>query len=504
MALAHAGLPAPAGHARRRSIGRRGSRSAAAAKRDASNEPEVPVVRLNFVSAPWQQVLQQVADETHSTLVVHDAPPGRFSRRDFRRHTRPQAVQILNQALEPLGYRILETDKFLTVIQVQRARLEYPRRTVRQADAETPSGADPASTADDAAPTDAPGLEGRVRMGERPQPAHGAVRQVGFDEQLTPATEAAPATKQPDAQPPAAADPLERVTVAPAQPVGELAHQIYAAFGERAEIIPTTPDQLPAFRVFRELETTAGGGARQPWFVLEMDKAANQLHIQAEGKIAASVAALIRKLDDVPPASGEAVRLVPDAEQAAVLAQQLEAQLTALRRQQRIAGGQALTLAQADGQQDEANPVGPRTVQPGNQPAAPAGDETQSSEAESGLGNLRGDVSVDALSDLDLLILRGNEADVAAVMQVIEKIEQMAIGASPGIDILFLQNVDSEALAALLNDVYTRLSTLSTGTAASARQTRQVNVVAVGSPNAVLILAPQNTINSVIDLATMP
>ncbi|MFO1096244.1 MAG: secretin N-terminal domain-containing protein [Planctomycetaceae bacterium] len=141
-------------------------------------------------------------------------------------------------------------------------------------------------------------------------------------------------------------------------------------------------------------------------------------------------------------------------------------------------------------------------MQPGNQPAAPAGDETQSSEAESGLGNLRGDVSVDALSDLDLLILRGNEADVAAVMQVIEKIEQMAIGASPGIDILFLQNVDSEALAALLNDVYTRLSTLSTGTAASARQTRQVNVVAVGSPNAVLILAPQNTINSVIDLAT--
>src|SRR5688572_16870437 len=60
-------------------------------------EPELPIVRLNFVSTPWQQVLDHVAEETKSTLVAHDVPEGRFSRRDMRRHTRTEAVQILNQ-----------------------------------------------------------------------------------------------------------------------------------------------------------------------------------------------------------------------------------------------------------------------------------------------------------------------------------------------------------------------------------------------------------------------
>lgn len=482
----------------------------AAGKAAARTEREVPVVRLNFVSAPWQQVLQHVADETSSTLVIHDAPSGRFSRRDFRRHTRSEAVQILNQSLEPLGYRILETDKFLTVMQVQRARFEYPRRTVQHADAESTTAADPAEAVDDAAAPDAGEAPRRIRPGGRPKSVRSEVRQTGFDEEqpqaphdtATAASEQT-ATQPPTQAPPAKSEPLERVTIDPAQPVNDLAHQIYTAFGDRAEVVPTTPEQLPAFRVFRQVEAAAGGVTRQPWFVLEMDKAANQLHVQASGKIAASVAALIRKLDGIPPTSGEAVRLVPDAEQAAVLAQQLDTQLTALRRQQQHADRQSLTLAQADAPTNDTAPANPPGMEVG-QPLPPAGDQAQppGGDANSVLGNLRGDVSVDALSDLDLLILRGNERDVEAVMEVIKVIERMAIGASPGIEILFLQSVDSEALATLLNDVYTRLSTLSTGTAASARQTRSVNIVAVGSPNAVLILAPQNTIDSVVDLAS--
>ena len=152
-------------------------------------------------------------------------------------------------------------------------------------------------------------------------------------------------------------------------------------------------------------------------------------------------------------------------------------------------GGQSV-LAQADELDAETTLPAAADRRPGAEPRAPEV-----------LGNLRGDVSVDALADLDLLILRGNERDIEAVMAVIDKIEEMAIGATPGIALHFLNNVDSEALAALLNDVYTRLTTLSTGTAASARQSRAVNVVAVGSPNAVLMLAPQNTLDSVLDLA---
>ncbi|MBL8848952.1 MAG: hypothetical protein JNG89_04680, partial [Planctomycetaceae bacterium] len=152
--------------------------------------------------------------------------------------------------------------------------------------------------------------------------------------------------------------------------------------------------------------------------------------------------------------------------------------------------------AQSNGNPFAAAQLDPETALPA-EPIGEPGDEP----APEVLGNLRGDVSVDALADLDLLILRGNERDIDAVMAVIAKIEEMAIGATPGIALHFLNHVDSEALAALLNDVYTRLTTLSTGTAASARQSRAVNVVAVGSPNAILVLAPQNTLEAVLDLA---
>lgn len=465
------------------------------ARRGDDRQQELPIVRLNFVSTPWPQVLQHLADETRSTLVMHDVPEGRYSRRDLRRHTRTQAVQILNQQLEPLGYRILEKDSFLTVIQIQRARLEYPRHTVQSATtAEVPAAGDGAIDATPAADDHDVGRASTAASGLLPRLDARPIQRSGYQADEP----ASPLPAVPPPAPAAATDSdndavnseVERVTVTPQRPVTEVARQLYSAFGDRAELVATTGGQLPAFRVHRESRTAGGETARELWFCLEMDSGANELHVLAPAKTAAGVAALIRKFDAAPPRAGETVRLVPEAEQAAAVAQQLNSELAALRRRQRTAApDNPFLAAQADEPAD-----GPA---PPSDPIAPATD----GPAPDVLGNLRGDVSVDALADLDLLILRGNERDIEAVMAVIAKIEQMAIGATPGIALHFLNNVDSEALAALLNDVYTRLTTLSTGTAASARQSRAVNVVAVGSPNAILVLAPQNTIDSVLELA---
>jgi type II secretory pathway component GspD/PulD (secretin) len=470
-------------------------------KTAATDDDEQPVVRLNFVSAPWQQVLQHVADETDSTLVIHDLPEGRYSRRDIRRHTRTEAVQILNQHLEPLGYRILETNEFLTVIEIQRARLEYPRHAVQTADSQHPTESTDTEDVQVQEPAHHQDV-GRTRLSAEPEPSRKhrrPIRAAGFEatDSEPDSANASPANDDGAADTQSAdSNAVERVTVNPNRPVTDIAKQVYAAFGERAELVPTDAGQLPAFRVYREITTDAGESQREIWFILEMDSAVNELYVHAPPETAAGVGALLRKLDAIPPRDGEIVRLVPEAEQATALAQQLNAQLAVLRSRRRTAPeDNPFLLAQADEPRDDA------ATQP-SEPSVVAGDiEPPPGEAPEVLGNLRGDVSVDALADLDLLILRGNERDIDAVMAVIAKIEEMAIGATPGIELFFLQNVDSEALAALLNDVYTRLTTLSTGTAASARQSRAVNVVAVGSPNAVLILAPQNTIDSVLDLA---
>jgi type II secretion system protein D len=464
-----------------------------AASSDAGKDAEQRVVRMTFVSTPWPQVLQYVASETKSTLVMHDVPEGRYTHRDLRSYTRTEAVQILNQELESHGYRILEKDEFLTVIQIQRARFEYPRHTARGNAADNASTPVPTASADIPVAADMTPRRSNVTPLRPVEPAdvksltdRRSIQQAGFqaEEPTAPRTESRETGAGDSGQ------AVEEVTVTTKRPVTEVAQQLYAAFGDRVELIATDPEQLPAFRVYREVKSESGAPTRELWFILEMDSATNELHVHAPAKTAASIGSLIRSLDINPPRAGEALRLVPDAEQAADLAQQLNEQMEAVRRERRRTEGANPFIGQA-----EAPPENLAEPQPSPNAEAPlteAGPEV--------LGNLRGDVSVEALADLDLLILRGNERDVDAVMDVIRKIEDLAVGATPGIRLHFLNSIDSEALATLLNDVYTRLTTLSTGTAASARQTRAVNVVAVGSPNAVLVLAPQSAMEDIVHL----
>ncbi|HLQ45396.1 MAG TPA: secretin N-terminal domain-containing protein, partial [Planctomycetaceae bacterium] len=114
------------------------------------------------------------------------------------------------------------------------------------------------------------------------------------------------------------------------------------------------------------------------------------------------------------------------------------------------------------------------------------------------IGGLKGDVNVEALDDLGVLILRGNEQDVEAVMNIIRQIEKLSAGTTPDIHLRLLEHVDSESLAELLTSVYERLNR-SRGRSAQ-DMTQQVTIIAVGKPNAVLILASQNDIEAVNEL----
>lgn len=451
--------------------------------------PDVPNVRLNHVSATWESVLNQLAEDAGCTLILHDVPRGRYSRRDWRKHTPTEAVRILNQQLEPLGYRILMKDQFLTVIQIDRTRVEYPSYEV--------PATEPAPQARIYEPGDGPGrnwLDANDAGGFRP--IGNLSRDAGAQIIQVAGEEAGPEDEAPEAAP---EQPIETQRVVTQHPASEIAGQLFEAFRDRARLMKIGPTGLPAFQAYREPldETQAVFGEESPvdqpvWFLVEVDGRSNSLNVQAATDTVGGVRTLIRQLDVPRRNPEEAVRVVIDAgEDVESLANQLNREMEKVRRD-----GRHLALAQ-------------QPADPAAQSPAPQDEQTvplQGTEFSGLIGTLRGDVTIEALPELDLLILRGNEEDVAAVMAMINQIEQLAAGAAPSITLKFLHNVDSEALAELLNEVYDALVEVS-GSSTATRQTRPVTFVAVGNPNAIVILAPQNSvvnIEELVDLLDVP
>jgi general secretion pathway protein D len=458
--------------------------------------PELAKVRLNHVSATWEAVLTQLAEDSGSTLVLHDVPPGRYTRQDWRRHTRSEAVRILNQQLGPLGYRILAKDRFLTVIQVQRTRTEYPRHEVARP-APQPEPASPAPSGGISTPV--VDLNGTQEF--RPLRNQSWIDHEAGDRRIIQVAGEQPASEEPA---PAEAQPVAMILTQRLHThrrAGEVADQLYEAFKDRAEVLDRGPTGLPALQAYREAPVgehpTDGAGTaadRPVWFTVEVDGTENALLVHAAADAARGLVSLIGKLDVPPSRANETVRLVTDAgDDVEALAANLNGQLREIRQGR----GQSL-LAQ---QTDNALPGGAllQGRDQSDQPDTTVPVPNTELQQQLLIGNLRGDVTVEALPDLDLLILRGNAEDVESVMAVIRTIEAMAEGTTPQIDVHFLSYVDSEALAELLTNVYDSLTEVSSAAAAS-RQVRAVNVIAVGNPNAIVILAPKNVVPSVIQV----
>src|SRR5205814_2340008 len=74
-------------------------------------------------------------------------------------HSPEEAMRILNQSLEPLGYRLQRMGRYLVVVEIRKTRQEYPRHTVAS-NPEADPGVLPLEEAGELAPA-----------GERLQPA---------------------------------------------------------------------------------------------------------------------------------------------------------------------------------------------------------------------------------------------------------------------------------------------------------------------------------------------
>lgn len=488
-------------------------------------------VHLNHISAPWTKVLQDLADGTHSTLVMHDAPSGRFSRHDWHKHTRTEAVRILNRDLEKLGYRILEKGQFLTVIEVQQAHVDYERPVVGER--RVPVVAKESLPAETIADEDS--SEIRIVKHERtvqprsstPRsttilPARNSrdqrvtqIQHVDAEEGVTP-----PAQRKVTAPEAAAAEELISVTIKPnKRRAADIAKQLHTAFGSRSKLAESGPHDLPAFIVShpQSQDSPEAGHPLQPHFTVEIDSDRNELILTASEDRVANLESLIRMLDKAPMAKGQKQELV--AGNAAAVAEKLQPELSQLladkqAAEAKLTKGRGPEMAQGDSESTDPAPEvgtaeelfnrGSKSTKEaaGSRPGAMSeeGSDNQSPQDQlpALLDTLKGDVSLESMPDLDLLILRGNEKDVEAVMRVIRTIEKMAEGSTPEIHLRRLEHVDSQSLSLLLTQVYDRMITLR-GTTAQ-KSEAQIAVIPVVTPNAVLILAPANALESILQL----
>lgn len=132
----------------------------------------------------------------------------------------------------------------------------------------------------------------------------------------------------------------------------------------------------------------------------------------------------------------------------------------------------------------------PVVVQPG--PGEP-GDEPGAEGPENPLDALGriGNVRIEYIEGLDMLMITGKKADVDKVMRLIEQIEQQSQTTRPEIEIYHLRHVDGRALNDLLTQIYDQIFT--------ARQGR-VTIVSLIKPNALLLIGRKENLPAVKDL----
>ncbi len=472
-------------------------------------------IKLNYFSKTWGDVLRDVAQQSSRQLIMDKVPPGRFSRSDWSRYSVSDTLKILNRELEPKGFRILERGQYLDLVFLRDARSEYARPVVSNG---TPALADvDSNNAGEAASRKLP-KETTASKTASPK-RNSMIQQVAHDEMDD------DDGQEEDLE---IAEPTRRWVAVSLkhQSARNVSRSLYQAFEQDAELIDQGPNGLPGFVVWRDAPTTnrnpaasrlpKGAPKRVARFAVGVDTKGERLLIDGPPSEITAIKNLVMKLDTVSNAGDASVRLVSTKRDAHEVAQTLNSAIKQLAQARALDGTDETELAQAE---TPANAKKKKAAKkkPASKPAAPtnpadpkqpsdAGEmeaTTDKSNSPTISGPLKGDVTVEELGDV--LILRGNEADVEAVMKLIDQIGTMLAGSVPDVNVRPLKHVDGESMADLLTTVYERLNR-SRGRS-STDQSQQIVVIAIGKPNAVMVLASERdmpTVDKLIEQLDQP
>ncbi|MGQ0634313.1 MAG: secretin N-terminal domain-containing protein [Planctomycetaceae bacterium] len=463
-------------------------------------------MRMNYMQAPWSKVLEDYASAVHKDLIADKIPGGKFSRVDFTQYSPKDALRIINKELEKLGYRLLDQAHHVVLIGLKQDRREYQPAVIPSAAQQAAQGGRPNEIQQTAAevPQRHRASSHTIRTAAAEEDEVEAPVRKGLPARAAPLAREAPVEEAAEAAPPT----LTNIKLKARDPVSVL-RTMYNAFRAQAEQVDDGPRGLQGFRVFR-IDLDAQGrpierrGARPMRFGVFVDEDNNRLVVEATPQETASVRRLIQKLDRLPGPNQTTVRAIPTAKDAGSLAAALQPELDRLTHESRKAGrrAQRALLARGDDEDDPDDdvPNGPQQGRngPDDEP------EMDADTPEGLLGSLKGDVSVEAVPELGILIIRGNQRDVESVMSVIREIERLSVATTPQLELRLLRHVSSESLAPLLTSVYERLSPARSRIARDGQQPQAAgpssSIIPIVRPNAILIIAAKAELEAILDL----
>lgn len=501
------------------------SGSNAPSERSAEQSAAEKEVYLKFFHADWPTVLNKVAEESGSTLVMHEIPPGRMTRRDKTAYSRREAVQILNRELEPEGFRILEKNQFLIVLHQRSLRTRY-RRPERPSQPEWQPQREAVPQFEQSQ-----GFKRSVTpiaTREQQQKSRKAPASIQLVSDAKPVPAPTPTVQQTKPIPgtsshaivapsiqPAISTPLpvgwSHMTLTPRNKVRDLAGALYKAVSGQAELLDVGINGLPSFRMSFPPSTPNTGPVG---YEVGIDLEKNQIVMASTPQRLQQLTSLFQYMDRETNAFQSPIRLMAADDATSQLAQQLNPQLKRIAREavkeksqsanrqnaNQRAGALPPNWAFAQAQANQPNPNQPQPQPNPNQP--PQGTQVVPVQPQGGLqaviANFRGDVQIQAIPELGIMILKGNQADVDALIAIIKQIQEQTKGVTPDVDVLLLENLNSTALAELLRSVYEQLATISTR---NGQPQQRVAFIPIVRPNAVMILAPQIEIDSIRKLA---
>ncbi|MFN0020536.1 MAG: secretin N-terminal domain-containing protein [Pirellulaceae bacterium] len=129
--------------------------------------------------------------------------------------------------------------------------------------------------------------------------------------------------------------------------------------------------------------------------------------------------------------------------------------------------------------------------------APPAGERPAGENAAGGEAGMEGEdakigpVRIEYIEGLDIFLIFGKKRDVERVQKIIAQIEAESEKTKPEVEIYMMEHVDDQAMAAMINQIYTP--------ALGARQ-GNVTVVPLVKPNALLLIGRRTAIDSVTEL----
>ena len=473
-------------------------------------------LKLNYFSASWPRVFQDIAESGDMEFVGDKLPRGRFSRQDKREYTRPEAIRIVNKEIEPQGMKLIEKGQFLILIDIPIAnyppavlpRKSAPKRLDEDQDVSSraePISKPPRNGRIDSAVYREPGDERSTSTGKGKSPR--SIRQASVDEsesetQTSRRAYSIESSVPPELEDTGAAVPFSTYRARKLTAV-DLSKRVYRALKSEAELVDSGRNGLPAFRVVspefrsKEAKPTRGGHAQTVEFMISIDENRNELLIDGSAKSIDAVMKLLRIIDR-DEAEQTRTQIKPSSKYVCQVADQLPAEIDRIRA---ATNSKSIAKVPVNGK-----PLGLADETQRRVPAAKGNDEQRKEETPDptdrpltgALGNFKGEVNIEVIEDLNVMIIRGNERDVDQIMDVIKQIEKLSEATSPEVHLIHLRNVDSESLAELLTSVYEKLTKFP-GKATQPRES--VAIIPVSKPNSLLIVAPQTDVESILDLA---